>query len=190
MQGLRRLRTAEDCAVIETTTSPHTNQGRAGLSKHFGLRELYKQNIKQLARGEGAPWLVSVNPRATRGRGRPQSAGCAAAARPPTSLRPVLLRLALVVEAHGTLVHAVGLHAVLATETARVVWGDRVGKMPLVKSGREAPGSSAPGDKSACEAAPGATRHQTGRACRLVSLQPGPFRQLEGRGEPPVHSGK
>lgn len=37
----------------------------------------------------------------------------------------MFLRLALVVEAHGTLVHAVGLHAILATETARVVWGDR-----------------------------------------------------------------
>lgn len=42
-----------------------------------------------------------------------------------TSLRFVLLRLALVVEAHGAPVHAVGLHAVLAAEAAGVVCGDR-----------------------------------------------------------------
>lgn len=42
-----------------------------------------------------------------------------------TSLRLVLLRLALVVEAHGAPVHAVGLHAVLAAEATGVVCGDR-----------------------------------------------------------------
>lgn len=42
-----------------------------------------------------------------------------------TSLRLVLLRLALVVEAHGALVHPVSLHAILAAEATRVVCGDR-----------------------------------------------------------------
>ena len=81
----------------------------------------------------------------------------------------MFLRLALVVEAHGTLVHSVGLHAILATETARVVWGDRaaVGKalsgqnVTLVKSSRtKVSGDNAPGDRDTGEAAQGATRHQ------------------------------
>lgn len=58
------------------------------------------------ARGQAARWT-----------------GCGA---PPgrTFLRLVLLRLALVVEAHGALVHPVGLHAILAAEAAGVVCGD------------------------------------------------------------------
>ena len=96
--------------------------------------------------------------------------GCTTA-RPPTSLRPVLLRLALVVEAHGALVHAVGLHAVFATETTRVVWGDRVAAGRSVSGQNATPlkaagvkrSSSAPGDKGAQEAARGAARRQTGR---------------------------
>ena len=38
-----------------------------------------------------------------------------------TFLGLVLLRLALVVEAHGALVHTVSLHTVFATKAARVV---------------------------------------------------------------------
>lgn len=91
-----------------------------------------------------------------------------------TSLRLVLLRLALVVEAHGAPVHAVGLHAVLAAEAAGVVCGDRAAAV----RGRARPPPWRAHTLQLAGAARGHTR---------VTLGPGrresrPFPSLEGRG--------
>lgn len=94
-----------------------------------------------------------------------------------TSLRFVLLRLALVVEAHGAPVHAVGLHAVLAAEAAGVVCGDRAA---AVRGRGEAGGVRLPRGRAHTLQLAGAARGHT-----RVTLGPGrresrPFPSLEG----------
>ena len=79
-------------------------------------------------------------PRVGAARGRAARGG----RRRRTFLGLVLLCLALVVEAHGALVHAVGLHAVLAAEATRVVWGKRGQRRTHGRCGGTRPGCDPP----------------------------------------------
>lgn len=118
----------------------HTVGGNASRGSHSGKHFVKQLNTQlpydpavallhecpmgRLARGRKPLVQTDVCACGTDGEGRPH-AGRSGAPGGPTFLRFVLLRLALVVEAHGALVHAVGLHAILATKAARVVCGDR-----------------------------------------------------------------